>query len=67
MNGGFTSFSFDAGAEWSQVGWKMVGGADLGDLYAESGQTFTGLVNGCIEAKFCNKICVGIRIYLKRD
>ena len=25
----------------------------------------TGLVLGCIEAKFCKKICVGIRIYLK--
>ena len=24
-----------------------------------------GLVLGCIEAKFCKKICVGIRIYLK--
>ena len=25
----------------------------------------TGLVLGCIEAKFCKIICVGIRIYLK--
>ena len=33
--------------------------AYLGDLYAESGQTFTRIVLGCIEAKLCKKIFVG--------
>ena len=33
--------------------------SNLGDLYAESRHSTTGLVLSCIEAKFCKKICVG--------